>query len=67
MAFLLVSSILLGGGTWLVFLILLALMGPRHPAPFNDVTRLKPIHVALGIIGMIAFVLLFTPQPLVQL
>ncbi len=67
MAFLLVSSIVLGGGTWLVFLILLGLMGPRHPAPLNDVTRLKPVHVALGIIGMITFVLLFTPQPIVPM
>lgn len=67
MLLLLLSGIFLGGGTWLVFLILLGLMGPRHPAPFNDVTRLKPIHIALGIVGLIAFVLLFTPQPLVQL
>lgn len=67
MLLLLVSGIVSGTGTWLVFLILLGIMGPRHPAPFNDVTRLKPIHVALGIIGMVAFVLLFTPTPLVQL
>jgi membrane-associated protease RseP (regulator of RpoE activity) len=65
MLVLLASGIFLGGGTWLVFVILLVLMGPRHPAPFNDVTRLKPIHVALGIVGLITFVLLFTPQPLV--
>ena len=65
MLVLLASGMFLGGGTWLVFVILLALMGPRHPAPFNDVTRLKPIHIALGIVGLITFVLLFTPQPLV--
>jgi Zn-dependent protease len=53
--------------SWLVWVLLIALMGPRHPAPFNDVTRLKPIHVALGIIGLITFVLIFTPQPLQQI
>lgn len=55
---------LAGGSTWLVFVILLALIGLRHPPPFNDVTKLKPVHVALGLIGLITFVLLFTPQPL---
>jgi membrane-associated protease RseP (regulator of RpoE activity) len=49
---------------WLVWVILIAFMGPRHPPPFNDVTRLKPVHILLGVIGFIMFVLLFTPDPL---
>ncbi|MBV9791367.1 MAG: site-2 protease family protein [Chloroflexi bacterium] len=50
--------------TWLVWVILIALMGPRHPAPFNDVVQLRPAHTVLGVIGLIAFVLLFVPNPL---
>lgn len=54
-----------GSSSWLVWVILIGLMGPRHPKPFNDVVRLKPVHVALGVIGLITFVLLFMPTPLV--
>jgi Zn-dependent protease len=50
--------------TWLVWLVLIALMGPRHPAPFNDVSRLRGGHVALGVIGLVTFLLLFMPNPL---
>jgi Zn-dependent protease len=49
---------------WLIWVILIAVMGPRHPPPFNDVTQLKPVHIVLGIIGLVTFVLLFTPRPL---
>jgi membrane-associated protease RseP (regulator of RpoE activity) len=52
--------------SWLVWVLLIALMGPRHPAPFNDVLRLRPVHVALGIVGLVLFVLLFMPSPLTQ-
>ncbi len=51
--------------SWLVWLALIWLMGPRHPAPFNDVLRLKPSQVALGVSGLLLFLLLFTPSPLV--
>lgn len=53
-----------GSSTWLVWVILLGLMGPRHPALFNEVLDLRPIHVVLGIVGLITFVLLFMPNPL---
>ncbi len=51
--------------SWLVWLALIALMGPRHPPPFNDVLRLTAPQVALGAIGLLLFLLLFTPSPLV--
>lgn len=63
----LVAFLLLGifvSSSWLVWTILIALMGPRHPAPFNDVVKLRPIHTVLGVIGLVAFVLLFMPSPL---
>lgn len=52
--------------TWLIWVLLIGLMGPHHPAPFNDVLKLRPVHVALGVIGLITFVLLLTPNPLTQ-
>ncbi len=54
-----------GSSSWLVWVILIGLMGPRHPPPLNDVLRLKPIHIALGILGLLLFVVLFMPSPLV--
>lgn len=50
--------------SWLIWVLLIGLMGPRHPAPFNDVLKLRPVHVALGVIGLVTFVLLFMPIPL---
>ncbi len=49
----------------LLFLPLLALVfGPRHPAPLNDISRLNGRHIALAIVGLCVFVLLFMPAPL---
>jgi membrane-associated protease RseP (regulator of RpoE activity) len=49
----------------LLFLPLMALLfGPRHPPPLNDITRLDRRHVALAIVGLCVFVLLFMPAPL---
>lgn len=50
---------------WLVWVALITLMGPRHPAPFNDVLRLRTVHVVLGVIGLLTFLALFMPSPLV--
>lgn len=49
---------------WLVWAVLILLIGPRHPAPLNDVTPLGRGHKALAIFGLIVFVLLFMPEPL---
>jgi membrane-associated protease RseP (regulator of RpoE activity) len=49
----------------LLFLPLMALVfGPRHPAPLNDISRLGGRHIALAIVGLCVFVLLFMPAPL---
>ncbi|HEY0735887.1 MAG TPA: site-2 protease family protein [Herpetosiphonaceae bacterium] len=50
--------------TWLIWVLLIGLMGPRHPPPFNDVVQLRPAQIALGVLGLIVFVLLFVPNPL---
>jgi membrane-associated protease RseP (regulator of RpoE activity) len=50
--------------TWLVWAFLAFLIGPRHPAPLDDISRLDNKHVALAIFGLVVFVLLLMPIPL---
>jgi len=50
--------------TWLFWALLAFLIGPRHPAPLNDITRLDRSHAALAIFGLIVFALLVMPEPL---
>jgi membrane-associated protease RseP (regulator of RpoE activity) len=52
-----------GATSWLVWVLLIGLMGPRHPPLFNEVVQLRPVHVVLGVLGLIAFILLFIPYP----
>lgn len=49
---------------WLIWAVLTLLVGARHPAPLDDISRLSRWHVALAIFGMVVFVLLFMPSPL---
>jgi membrane-associated protease RseP (regulator of RpoE activity) len=59
-------GVLLPSNYTLLFLPLLALLfGPRHPAPLNDISRLGGRHIALAIFGLLVFILLFMPAPLV--
>jgi membrane-associated protease RseP (regulator of RpoE activity) len=51
--------------TWLVWAGLVFMIGPRHPAPLDDISRLDHKHVALAIFGLIVIVLLLMPVPLV--
>ncbi len=50
--------------TWLLWAVLAFLIGPRHPPPLNDISRLGPGHTALAVLGLCVFVLLFMPAPL---
>jgi len=62
-----VLGILLPQNYTLLFLPLMALVfGPRHPAPLNDISRLNRRHIALGVIGLCVFALLFMPAPLMS-
>lgn len=56
---------LLVANTWLIWAVLIVLIGPRHPAPLNDISRLDRRHMALAIFGLVVFVLLLMPSPLV--
>jgi Zn-dependent protease len=49
---------------WLTWAVLAFLIGPRHPAPLNDISRLDRKHIALAIFGLVVFALLLMPVPL---
>ena len=55
---------LLVSNSWLIWALLIILIGPRHPAPLNDISRLDTPHVALALFGLLVFLLLLMPAPL---
>ncbi|NWG21095.1 MAG: site-2 protease family protein [Chloroflexi bacterium] len=55
---------LLVSANWMFWGILGFLIGPRHPPPLNDISRIGPWHVVLAVLGLLTFVLLFMPDPL---
>jgi len=59
---LLVFGILTWQG-WLLWAVVLSVMGVRHPPPYCDWIPLDRRHKALGIITIVVFLLTFTPMP----
>ena len=54
-------------GPWLLMLLLLIAMGPKHPPTQNDYARLGPVRIVLGWLAL-AFILIgFTPQPIISM
>jgi membrane-associated protease RseP (regulator of RpoE activity) len=51
--------------SWIVLPVLALAFGPRHPPPLNDIPRLDGKHIALAVFGLLVFVFLFMPNPLV--
>lgn len=52
-----------GGGIWLLWGFLNFSVNRQHPPPLNDVTKLGWPRVALGVMMVVLFVLLFMPVP----
>ncbi len=50
--------------TWLFWGVMALMIGPRHPAPLNDISDLRAGHVVLAVVGLLVFVLLFMPVPI---
>ncbi|MFW5693410.1 MAG: site-2 protease family protein, partial [Thermoguttaceae bacterium] len=50
---------------WLLVIVLLIALGPRHPPTQNDHVRLGPVRVMLGWLTLAFIVIGFTPQPIV--
>jgi membrane-associated protease RseP (regulator of RpoE activity) len=49
---------------WLVWIVLLTLLGSRHPPTLDDSVPLAPRHIVLGWVALAMFVLCFTPVPM---
>jgi hypothetical protein len=49
---------------WFLFVILIFIFGRSHAEPLDTVTPLSPRHKALAVLGLILFLLIFTPIPL---
>lgn len=52
---------------WLLFAGLIFLMGRTYAQPLDDITPLDPRRRALAILGLVLFVLIFIPVPIVPL
>lgn len=53
------------GPSWIVWAILLRILGRRHPPTWDDSAPLGRARVAVGILGFVIFALCFTPTPIV--
>ncbi|MBI3761437.1 MAG: site-2 protease family protein [Chloroflexi bacterium] len=51
---------------WLLWAVLLMVLGRRYAEPLDQITTLDPTRRALALLGLIIFVLVFTPFPLRQ-
>jgi Zn-dependent protease len=49
---------------WFLWVILIFIFGRAHAEPLDTITPLSPRHRALAVIGLILFLLIFTPIPL---
>jgi hypothetical protein len=49
--------------TWLLWTLLLLVLGRRHPPTLHDARPLGPARVALGLAGVAVFAVCFTPNP----
>ena len=49
---------------WLIWLALLFLLGRAHAEPLDQITPLDPTRKVLAVVGLVVFLLTFTPVPL---
>lgn len=53
------------GPNWLVWSILLRILGRQHPPTWNDAASVGRVRIAVGILGLLVFVVCFVPNPIV--
>jgi membrane-associated protease RseP (regulator of RpoE activity) len=53
------------GPSWVVWAILVRVLGRRHPPTWDDASPLGGARVAIGIFGFVVFAVCFTPTPIV--
>jgi hypothetical protein len=51
--------------SWMIWALLLLLLGRGHPPVLDDTQSLSPVHYALALIGLIVLVLVFVPTPII--
>jgi membrane-associated protease RseP (regulator of RpoE activity) len=49
---------------WLIFAGLMFIFGRAHATPLDDITELDPPRRAIAILGLVLFILMFTPVPI---
>lgn len=49
---------------WFIWVVLILLLGLRHPPPLNDFTPLDPTRMRIALLAAIIFILTFTPIPI---
>ncbi len=54
-----------GYAGWILFGLLVLLLGTRHPPPLNDITALTPSRRALGVLAIAILLITFVPTPFV--
>jgi uncharacterized repeat protein (TIGR01451 family) len=64
-AFLAIMTIFYDG--WFLFAFLVFLLGIKHPAPLDDVSKLDKRTLALGLAGFVVLAVTFVPQPMVTI
>jgi hypothetical protein len=52
------------GTMWLPWLIILSLIGLRHPPTYNDMMELTPVRRFSGQVCILIFFICFTPLPI---
>ena len=53
------------GPSWIVWAILVRIVGRRHPPTWDDDAPLGRARVAVGMLGFLIFAVCFTPQPII--
>jgi membrane-associated protease RseP (regulator of RpoE activity) len=53
------------GPNWLVWAILMRVLGRRHPATARDAAPVGRNRMLVGVLGLVVFVLCFTPNPII--
>lgn len=62
---LMLAAALYGG--WLVFALIVLLLGLRHPSPLNDISNISGKTKAVGAVSMAVLLFTFVPQPLMTI
>jgi len=59
-----IGALIYGYPAWILMLVLLTLMGPKHPPTADDTVRLGPFRIVLGWLTLAFIFLGLTPMPI---